>query len=109
MLRSNLFFRLTGSAKALGNGRVTFSGELLDLGEADAVEVGVQYRRRHDNTQPLSTADPWHNGPRQERTKPGKFTIEATDLKPGQPYDFRVLVEHPQITLYGDLKGVTAR
>jgi len=97
----------TKGAKA-GGGEVTFSGQLVSLGKAAAVRVGFQYRLAHDNTQPLATADPWHNTAAVEQSSPGKFSVKQTGMKPGR-YDFRAVVVHPQITLYGDRRAVTVR
>lgn len=90
-------------------GKVTLLGELIDLGRASAVEVGFQYRRQHDSTQPLATADPWHDTPRATRSSPGRFTVEQPNLEPGQSYDFRAVVKHPRITLFGDVKSFGTR
>lgn len=100
---------VTKSSKADKGGRVLLTGELVDLGRAASVEVGFQYRRQHDSTQPQALADPWHDTPRTAQSAPGAFTVEVTELKPGQAYDFRAVVKHPRITLYGDVKGFGTR
>ena len=99
---------MTKGAKATGGGAVTFSGELVALGKAPSVKVGFQYRRAHDHTQPLATADPWHDTRLVEQTTPGRFSIPQVGIEPGR-YDFRAMVIHPQITLYGDRRGTAAR
>jgi len=100
---------VTGSARLEGKGAVTLTGDLKDLGEADEVELGFQYRPRHDTTQPLSTADPWHGSPLVKQSKPGSFTIQLTGLESGRSYEYRAKVQHPKITLYGDRKGFRAK
>ena len=98
----------TTSAKPGNEGTASLGGELFDLGNAESVEVGCQYRRKHDNTQPLSTADPWQTSPLRRLSAAGRYTVEVTGLEPGQAYDFRAVVKHPKITLYGDLQGFVA-
>jgi alpha-L-fucosidase len=101
---------VTNSAKAIGGGQVTLSGELIDLGDADAVEVGFQLRLRHETTQPLATADPWEETMLSEpRSVPGDFSLKLSDLELGQAYEFRALVKHPHITLYGDRNAFASR
>lgn len=100
---------VTKGAKPDRGGRVRLSGELIDLGKAASVEVGFQFRRQHDSTQPLALADSWHDTPRTAQSAPGPFSLEVIGLEPGQAYDFRAVVRHPRITLYGDMKGFGAR
>lgn len=99
----------TQGAQPAQGGRVVLRGTLAELGEAASVEVGFQYRRQHDSTQPQALADPWHDTPRIAQSTPGPFTLEATSLTPGQAYEFRAVVKHPRITLFGDTKGFGAR
>jgi hypothetical protein len=40
---------------------------------------------------------------------PGEFKAEITDMVPTQPYEFRAVVKHPLITLYGEDKPIIVR
>jgi alpha-L-fucosidase len=100
---------VTKGVKPAGGGRMVLTGELADLGKAASVEVGFQYRRQHDSTQPLAKADPWHATPRTVQSAPGRFTVDVMNLTPDQSYDFRAVVKHPRITLYGDVKSAGNR
>ena len=85
------------------------AGELKDLGKAEKVEVGFQYRFRHETTQPAATADPWHDTDMRSQSQPGPYTIDLSGLEPGRSYEYRAVVKHPKITLYGDRKGFRAK
>ncbi len=99
----------TGKAEVTP-GRATLHGGLAFLGDkAVEVEVGFQTRRRHDPTQPLATADPWHDTSPTKVSAPGDYAAEVVDLKPGQAYEYRAVVRHAQVALFGDIRQFTAR
>jgi alpha-L-fucosidase len=95
---------VTRGAKAAEGGKATLGGELIELGDADKVEVGFEYRFRHDPTQPLAEADPWRSTTLKPQTEPAPFELELSDLEPGRAYEYRAKVKHPRMTLYGDRK-----
>ncbi len=99
----------TKSAAAVPGGKVVLAGELIRLGDARSVEVGFQYRLRHDSTEPLATADPWHDTERSGQTEPGTYKIQLDGVKPEQAYQYRAVVKHPRITLFGDVKIFTGK
>jgi alpha-L-fucosidase len=73
------------------------------------VEVGFQYRRRHDPTQPQAEAEPWQETKSTTLNGPGRYSVALAGLKPGQAYEYRAVVKHPRITLYGDLREFQGR
>lgn len=98
----------TGKAE-VAPGRVTLHGELSFRGDKQLeVEVGFQLRRRHDPTQPLSTADPWKTVALQKMLGKGGFVVEVSKPESGA-YEYRAMVKHPKVTLFGDVKQFTAR
>ncbi len=99
----------TKSARSPAGDKLLCSGQLHELGEAEQVEVGFQYRRQHDHTQPLATADPWHDSTLAAQTEPGMFEVEITGLKPGTRYEYRAMAKTPKITLFGDRKSVRTK
>lgn len=100
---------VTQGAKPAQEGKALVHGRLVQLGDAESVEVGFEYRLRHDPTQPLAEADPWHPTTVKAQDKPGTFELELSGLKPGEAYEYRAKVKHPRMTLYGDRKGFKAR
>lgn len=91
----------TGGAKTRAGGAL-LSGDLADLGQASAVEVGFQCRPRPDPTQPQAQAETWQESPLTRLTAPGSFSAAVEGLEPGRNYQYRAMVKHPRITLYGD-------
>ncbi|MDX2154589.1 MAG: alpha-L-fucosidase [Bryobacteraceae bacterium] len=95
--------RTTG-ARFDGNSWV-LDGELLSLGDAKAVEVGFQYRPRKGITDLYEKTEPWRDLPLTSRTATGAFTQRLPGSKQDE-WEFRALVKHPLLTLYGDEKPV---
>jgi alpha-L-fucosidase len=89
--------------------RAVLDAELVRLGDAKAVEVTFQYRRRKHDAELYEVDDPWKDLKAQSKASPGKFSMEVAGLKPEQSYDYRAVVRHPAVTLYGATKSFTAR
>jgi alpha-L-fucosidase 2 len=87
----------------------TLRAMLKDLGQASAVEVGFQYRRRKGTEELYEKDDPWRDTPLATRSAPGEFTARVQDLREGTAYDFRAFVKHPLLTIYGEEKVVPLR
>jgi alpha-L-fucosidase len=96
----------TGKAEVVP-GRVTLHGELSFRGDKE-VEVGFQLRRRHDPTQPLATADPWQTVALQKMLGKGEFVVQVSKPEAGA-YEYRAMLKHPKVTLYGDVEQFTVR
>jgi alpha-L-fucosidase len=77
----------------------TLTGEVKDLGGADRVEAGFEYR----NVKGLDITerpDSYKQSGLQPRTSPGPFTVVLKDWKPGDLMELRAVVRHPLITTY---------
>jgi alpha-L-fucosidase len=98
---------LTGGAK-WGGGTAVFSGELKVMGNAAAVEVGFEYRSiTGQDTNERTT--PWTATPLVKRSAPGAFSAPVNFLRVGETYEYRALVKHPLLTLYGEEKRLTTK
>lgn len=86
------------------SGGAALEGQLVSLGEAPAVEVSFQYRRRKGTEDLLKQEAPWKTTPPARLTAPGPFTATISGLEAGVIYEFRSVVKHPLITLYGEEK-----
>ena len=89
-------------------GTATLEGELLDAGQDAALEVGFEYRSirgqdAHERT------EPWTPAGFARRASPGRFTARVTGWKPGGVYEFRAVVKHPLLTLYGGDQRITVK
>jgi alpha-L-fucosidase len=76
-------------------------GELKNLGKAESVEVGFQYRRKKGLTDLYEKTEPWIDAPLAKRNSSGNYSARISGLAPGEAYEFRALVKHPLITVYG--------
>jgi alpha-L-fucosidase len=92
----------TEGTRRPGGAAATLRAELKDLGQAAAVEVGFQYRRRKGVEELYAADEAWKDTALTARTAPGVFTVELDGLDPAQAYDFRTVVKHPLLTLFGE-------
>ncbi|HEY7510489.1 MAG TPA: alpha-L-fucosidase [Vicinamibacteria bacterium] len=94
---------VTGRATRSSDGaRATLRAELRDLGQAEGVEAGFQYRRKKGVEELYTPDDAWSDTDRSRRTAPGAYELEVRGLLPGQAYDFRAVVRHPLLVVYGE-------
>ncbi|MGH9884156.1 MAG: alpha-L-fucosidase, partial [bacterium] len=84
-----------------GNGGV-LRAEVSDLGGAPSVEVGFQYRRRKAVDELYTKDEEWIPTPLVARQETGAYEATVTGLRPEHAYDFRSVVKHPLLTVYGE-------
>jgi len=89
-------------SRAAGGTTATLRAELLDLGQAPSVQVGFQYRRRKGTEELYAADEAWVATPLVARSAQGVYTAEVSGLKPEQGYEFRAMVQHPLLTLFGE-------
>ncbi len=80
---------------------VRLEGELRDLGNAESVQVGFQYRRKKRTIQLYEEDDPWKDTEYQTKRAPGDFQMTLEGLEAGREYEIRAVVRHPLVTVYG--------
>lgn len=83
-------------------------GEVKSLGDAPAVEAGFQYRPRKGLTDLYERTEPWRDLPLRQHDKTGPFAQPLPGVGQDQDYEFRAVVKHPLITMYGAEKPVNA-
>jgi len=93
----------TGTGERTGAG-ATLRADLKSLGDVPVVEVGFQYRRKKGTEDLLKQDAPWSGTKLMRQSAPGAFSAAITGLEPGVIYEFRGVVKHPLITLYGEEK-----
>ena len=98
---------VTGTASRRGGSAATLRAELRDLGKADSVEVGFQYRRRKGVEELYTPDDVWTDTRLIRRSVPGEYAIEVTGLLRDRSYEFRAMAKHPLLTVHGE-DGVLA-
>jgi alpha-L-fucosidase len=84
-------------------------GELKNLGKAESVELGFQYRRKKGLTDLYEKTEPWTDSALVKRNGTGSYSTRVSGLTPGEAYEFRALVKHPLITIYGESSSFEAK
>lgn len=82
----------------------TLSGSLANLGGAPEVQAGFQYRVKKDGTDLSEKIEPWIDLPLTARTATGDFSYELANLNNNRDYEYRAVVRHPLLTMYGQEK-----
>jgi alpha-L-fucosidase len=80
----------------------TLRAELRDLGQAESVEVGFQYRRKKGVEELYTPDDAWVDAGLLRRAGSGPYVLDVKGLRPEQAYEFRAMVRHPLLTVYGE-------
>ena len=91
----------SGAEWSPGAQTATLQAELKALGKVDSVEVGFQYRRRKTSAEMYEDDFPWQDTRMASKTSLGVYSAEAKGLDSGRPYEYRAVVKHPLITLFG--------
>lgn len=81
----------------------TLTGNVAALGDAASVDAGFEYRDTTgmDLTERMG---PWSATSLVKRTATGAYSVATPPLLPGRAYEFRAIVKHPLLTLYGEEK-----
>ncbi len=84
----------------------TLRGRLESMGDARALEVGFEYRPRKGLTDLYEKTEPWRPLPLRTVSAPGEFTGRVPGGLAPADLEFRAVVRHPVMTLYGAEKPV---
>ncbi|MXR52996.1 hypothetical protein GRX03_15460 [Halovenus sp. WSH3] len=90
----------TVGSDSVTDSSVRVIGEVIDLGTADSLSVGFEFRP--------SGADSWQRTPAQTVSDAGEFSTELADLQPETTYEFRAVVENPE-RIAGDVLTVQTK
>jgi alpha-L-fucosidase len=82
------------------SGNYRLQGELVDMGGAQSLDVGFEYRPI-DGEDIHSRTAKWIAMMTQTVTKAGPFSATLEGLPREKHYEFRAVVHHPLLTLYG--------
>jgi alpha-L-fucosidase len=90
----------TGSVAELSGRQETLRGEVLDMGDSSSLQAGFEYRPiLGEDVNSRSAA--WTATPVQTISKPGPFTARIGGLSAKGKYEFRAVIHHPLLALYG--------
>ena len=95
----------TQKAEVLKKG-IKLKGKLLKKGNTDKVKVGFQYRPYAGFVENIYSKT-WEKSKFIEISNEKEFSIELQNLKSGTKYEFRAVVVHPQMSIFGDVKNAT--
>ena len=89
----------------------TFRGELRELGDATSLQVGFEYRKKKSTAEMYEPDDPWKPVSKKKQTlsAPGGFSAELRQLDASREWEYRAVVKHPKVTLYGMTAELTSR
>ena len=82
--------------------RLTFEGEVLNMGDAQNLKIGFQYREYAGFVEELYS-DQWNETVTHSVNSQGKFEMRAPLTKTGKEYQIRAFVDHPKMRIYGDI------
>jgi alpha-L-fucosidase len=97
----------TNRASAEEN-KVILRGDLKKKGDMATLKVGFQYRPHAGFVENLYSTT-WEETQLIEISEQTDYSIELDNLVPGQTYEYRAVVVHPQIKIYGDVRRVRFR
>ena len=85
--------------------------ELRSLGDAPSVQVGFEYRRRKSTAEMYEPDDPWKPVSRKmtSMAAPGPFSTVLGRADPNREWEYRAVVEHPKVRLYGQAVVLRAK
>jgi alpha-L-fucosidase len=89
----------TGST-VVSSGVETLEGQISDMGDSPSLQVGFEYRPIFGEDVNSRSA-PWTATPLQTITKAGSYTARVEGLPANGAYEFRAVVHHPLLALYG--------
>jgi alpha-L-fucosidase len=52
---------------------------------------------------------PWTTAPMVKRSAPGRYTVEVKGLRVGRTYEYRAVVRHPLLDVYGEEKRLNVK
>ena len=85
--------------------------ELRSLGDASSVRVGFEFRRRKGTAEMYEPDDPWKPVERKmsSMTAPGKFASVLGRADARRDWEYRAVVEHPKVRLFGHTATLRAQ
>jgi len=98
---------ITKSAK-LRDGKLELKGELVKMGDLDKLRVGFEYREYAGFVENLYVTG-WDKSKVLDLSHKEDYAITIDDMEKDKVYEYRAVVIHPQMRIYGDIKKVTVQ
>ena len=85
------------------NNIISLKGKLLKKGNTPVVKVGFEYRPYVGFVENLYSTS-WHRSQLTELSENKDFSTETNEVLKPEEYEYRAIVVHPRMTVYGDIK-----
>lgn len=89
------------------NGKLVLEGELVKMSDEKSLKVGFEYRPYAGFGESLYSKA-WSRSKFIEISELGKYNVELENLNKEATYEFRAVVVHPKMTIYGDVLSTSA-
>lgn len=85
--------------------------DLKALGDAQTVRVGFEYRRKKSTAEMYEEDDPWKVVGKKlaPMSAPGEFSAKLARVDAKRSWEYRAVVEHPKVRLYGQAITLAAK
>lgn len=94
----------TSKAKSL-NTAIVLKGELLKTGDDEKLKFGFEYRPYAGFVENLYDTH-WETTDFIDITEDSEFSVQIDNLKEDCQYEYRAVVVHPKMHIYGDIKKI---
>ena len=92
-------------------GGALLRADLKALGDAQTVRVGFEYRRKKSTAEMYQQDDPWKVVGKKlaPMSAPGEFSAKLARVDTKRSWEYRAVVEHPKVRLYGQASTLAAK
>ena len=92
-------------------GGAVLRADLKALGDAQTVRVGFEYRRQKSTAEMYEEDDPWKVVGKKlaPMSAPGEFSAKLARVDTRRSWEYRAVVEHPKVRLYGQAITLAAK
>ncbi len=94
-----------------GNAGAVLRADLRSLGDATVVRVGFEYRRKKGTAEMYEDDDPWKLVGKKlsAMAAPGEFSARLARVDTKRAWEYRAVVEHPKVRLFGQTATLAAQ
>ena len=94
---------ITSEGAEWGAREAMLQARLQELGDATSIQVGFEYRRKKSTAEMYEPDDPWKLVGKKlvSMRSPGDFSSTLSKVDASRSWEYRAVVEHPKVRLYG--------
>jgi alpha-L-fucosidase len=83
--------------------KIIIKGNLAKMGDSESVKVGFEYRPYAGFVENMYNTS-WNRTQFVEMNSKGDFSVDLKELNRNSEYEFRAVVIHPSMSIYGEIK-----